>query len=220
MKTLFFALVALFALALTAVAVPPPEAFHWPDGWGTCSNEIIYEEPWESPELIWDFEGNQWVNCDGDAYTEWPDLIIELWVEMECIFEWDETEVDIHRTSNYDDFCVSFDGNSRCNSPVRIYVVPNGADLGHLTFWGDGFGNFTNSAYNIPLSWAVRVDGDGWFDLIPDPGFAFCIDRCNHYWELRCCLDMAYHQPDGFYAFVNEIEESPVLLTAFPCLHL
>lgn len=218
MRFLRMAAAAVVFMALAARADPPPGLA----GWGVNGNETIYATPFATQALVWDFEGNDWVQnrtpLDGEG--DWPNLSVLLWTEIECLYEWDETEVDIHRTSNYADVCVYFHGHSRCNSWTRIAVIPNGVNLNYLKWWGDGFGNGQNPAYNIPLKWAVREGGDDWCRLYPNPSLCFGIGRCDQDYTLRCCLDLRYHQPDGYYSFTNTPGESPVILTAFPVRHL
>jgi hypothetical protein len=198
-------LIAGTALADPVVGPTPP------GGWGTdCSEWIVYSDPWNSGEMIYDpvlgSGGEGWRVCATATQVVWPSLDIELWIEMECILTWEATHVQVHLASAYDDFYLYFNGTSACNNGQYIITTPPTAlgSLGFLPFVEDMFGR-TGPTYgtDIPLVWEYSLNGGSWLpmeDLSDPPGSKyFLVDACDHYFTIRVLVDMVYHQEDGYY---------------------
>ena len=86
-------------------------------GWGNdCAQWITYSDPYLSNEMCYDLlmgaGGDGWRDCVTGDPVVWPPLDIELWIEMECVFHWDATHVQIHRASDYTDFYIYLSGGS------------------------------------------------------------------------------------------------------------
>jgi hypothetical protein len=213
MKTALYCLVGLalmLGLAGTAGAtVPPPPG---PTGhWGhDCGNWVNYTDPWASGWICYDpaagSGGGGWLNCSDGTHVTWPGLDIQLWVEMECALTWDRTKAQIHRYNNFDDFCLTFDGTSSCNNGQYIITTaapgaPTNA-LDFMWFKGDMFGDSPpRTGPNIPAAWTYTMDGSGAYYPMTNDGNDkyFLVDACDHYFTIAVCLDMVYHQPDGYY---------------------
>lgn len=211
-KYLLPLLVLLVAVSAMADAVVGPTP---PGGWGTdCTQWITYSDPWTSNELCYDpllgGGGAGWRDCVTGQQVVWPSLDIELWVEMECRFEWAATHVQIHRASDYSPIVIELSGASHCNNGQYIITTPPTAlaTLDYLPFVQDMFGR-TGSTYgtDIPLVWEYSLNGAGWatmIDLPDDPAAGitskyFLVPLCDNYWTVRITGNLAYHQEDGYY---------------------
>jgi hypothetical protein len=201
------AVILAFAGMVAGDAQYPPALGYGYD----CTNWEQYSDPWSSGEIIYDplgaGGGAAWLVCPGcTEYVTWPPLDIELWIEMECVLTWDETQVDIHRASDYEDFYLYFDGTSACNNGQYIITTPpSGGSLDVLPFVEDIFGRTTGYGTDIPLTWEVSVDGGAWTALTDDEGDKyFLVDACDHSFRIRVLVDMAYHQEDGYYHLGGE----------------
>ncbi len=182
-----------------------------PAGWGRdCTQWMTYTDPWNSGELCYDplmgGGGDGWIDCATNAQVIWPALNIEMWIEMECIFWWEATHVQIHRASDYSDFEIFLHGGSMCNNGQYIITTPPTAvgSLDFLPFVQDMFGR-TGPTYgtDIPLTWDVSINGGPYepmLDLDDPPGAKyFLVDLCDNYWTVRITGDVVYHQEDGYY---------------------
>ena len=193
----------------------PPVGPIPPGGWGTdCTNWIAYSDPWVSQPLCYNPTlgggGDGWVDCSTGEQVIWPDLNIELWIEMACTFYWDETHVQIHRYDNYNDFVIYLDGGSSCNNGQYIITTPPTAlgSLDYMPFIQDMF-NRTGPSFgtDIPLTWEASLNGGAFAPMIdlpdnPEPGITskyFLVDLCDNYWRVKITGDIAYHQEDGYY---------------------
>ncbi|MBE9505426.1 MAG: hypothetical protein IMY84_01305 [Chloroflexi bacterium] len=187
-----------------------------PSGWGhDCTNWITYSDPWVSNPLIYEWPsaggGDGWLDCTTGVQVVWPDLNIEMWIEMECTFYWDETHVQIHRYADYSDVVMYLDGGSSCNNGQYIITTPPTAlgTLDFLPFVVDMFGRdkTASGATDIPLTWEASLNGGAYAPMIdlpdnPDPGITskyFLVPLCDNYWRVRITGDLAYHQSDGYY---------------------
>jgi hypothetical protein len=182
-----------------------------PAGWGRdCTQWMTYTDPWDSGELCYDPNmgggGDGWIDCATNAQVIWPDLHIEMWIEMECVFWWEETHVQIHRASDYSDFVIYLDGGSACNNGQYIITTPPTAlgSLDYLPFIEDMFGRTGPShGTDIPLTWEVSINGGAYEpmqDLADPPGSKyFLVDLCDNYWRVKITGDVVYHQEDGYY---------------------
>jgi hypothetical protein len=140
----------------------------------------------------------------------WPSLNIEMWIEMECVFWWDATHVQIHRASDYNDFYIYLEGGSCCNNGQYIITTPPTAvgNLDYLPFQEDMFGR-TGAAYgtDIPLTWEASLNGGPYEPMIdlpdnPEPGITskyFLVPLSCNDWVVRILVDMTFHQEDGYY---------------------
>ncbi len=202
-------LLAPFCLLLLAspalgdpVVGPTPVA-----GWGNdCTNWITYSDPFNSGPLCYDplagGGGAGWMTCPSGDPVVWPPLDIELWIEMECTFYWDETHVQIHRYADYSDFVVYLDGGSSCNNGQYIITTPptDPGTLDYLPFVQDMFGR-TGASYgtNIPLTWEASLNGGPYEPMIdlpddPEPGVTskyFLVPLCENYWRVKITGDIA-----------------------------
>lgn len=220
MKHALFTFVAVLTLVALAQAVPIPQEGSVPlpprGGWGMeCEDYVTMSNPWQSGEAIY----NPLIGSGGLGFvlcpncTEgiaWPALDIELWIEMECNFTWDNTSADIHLASYYDDVCLYFNGTSACNNGQYIIVnPPPGQSLDVLPFVADMFGR-TGPDYgtDIPVAWEASVDG-GPYTVMQnltgaDAGSKyFLVPKCNHFYTIKACLDIVYHQEDGYYTWAR-----------------
>lgn len=182
-----------------------------PSGWGhDCTQWITYSDYWYSGELCYDWPsqggGAGWIECDTGLPVVWPRLDIELWIEMECVFRWDATHVQIHRASNYSDVEIYLSGGSCCNNGQYIITTPPTANpsLDFLPFVQDMFGR-SGPAYgtNIPLTWAYSLNGAPYAPMQPlndPPGSKYFLVplSCNE-WVVQIIGDIAFHQEDGYY---------------------
>jgi hypothetical protein len=209
-KTTLYCLVCLaflLGLAGTAVAAPnepPLQNGGVGLGWGhDCGNWVSYYDSWDSGWICYDPDhgpgGDGWINCSGGTDVVWPGLDIELWVEMECYLTWDHTRAQIHRTADFNDFCLLFHGTSSCNNGQ--YIITTGGPLGsldYMSFVGDMLGRTTGP--NIPASWEYSMDGSGYAPMTTDGADKyFLVEACDHNFTIAVCLDMIFHQPDGYY---------------------
>jgi hypothetical protein len=209
---IFVALLAflpMVAMADAVVGATPPS------GWGQdCTQWITYTDPWNSGELCYDPSagggGDGWIDCDTKAQVNWPSLDIELWIEMECVFHWNATHVQIHRASDYSDFEIYLSGGSCCNNGQYIITTPPTAtpSLDVLPFVQDMFGR-TGSTYgtDIPLTWEANLNGTGFqpmIDLPDNPAVGitskyFLVPLSCNDWVVRITGDIVFHQEDGYY---------------------
>jgi hypothetical protein len=193
-----------------AVVGPTP-----PAGWGRdCTQWMTYTDPWNSGELCYDPDmgggGDGWIDCVTNEQVLWPSLNIEMWIEMECVFWWDATHVQIHRASDYNDFYIYLEGGSCCNNGQYIITTPPTAvgNLDYLPFQEDMFGR-TGAAYgtDIPLTWEASLNGGPYEPMIdlpdnPEPGITskyFLVPLSCNDWVVRILVDMTFHQEDGYY---------------------
>lgn len=205
MKRILVGIAAVGLYACVAAAAHPWTA------WGQdCTNWIEYDAStaWASAELCYDPNlgpgGAGWRDCETLDAVVWPGLDIELWVEMECLFTWNHTNVDIHRMSDYDPFYLYFHGTSACNNGQWVITTPPTAlgTLEYLPFVADIFGR-TGPTYgtDIPLEWDYRVDYGAWapMDDGADGAKQFLVDLCDHSFDIRVRVGQVYHQEDGYY---------------------
>ncbi len=185
-----------------------------PGGWGRdCTQWMEYSDPWESAQLCYDplmgGGGDGWIDCETDEQVIWPDLDIELWIEMECVFHWDATHIQIHRAADYSNFTILLPGGSCCNNGQYIITTPpfTQPDLDFLHFQEDMFGR-TGPDYgtDIPLTWEYSLNGQPWElmgDLVDDPpGYTskyFLVPLSCNNWVVRIIGDIVFHQEDGYY---------------------
>ena len=209
-------LVPLLLVLLTGWAVADPVVGPTPPGgWGTdCTNWITYTDAWASAPLCYDplagSGGDGWIDCETGEQVLWPSLDIEMWVEMECTFEWAATHVQIHRYANYDDFYVYLDGNSCCDNGQYIITTPPTAvgSLDYLPFQQDMFGRTgPSNGTDIPLTWEYSLNGADYLPMTdlpdnPEVGVTskyFLVPLSCNYWRVRISGDVIYHQGDGYY---------------------
>lgn len=186
-----------------------------PAGWGNdCTQWITYSDPWTSTELCYDptlgAGGEGWRDCVTGEQVIWPALEIQLWIEMECRFEWSATHIQIHRASDYSSITIELDGGSHCNSGQYIITRPPASltSLDYLPFVQDQFGTIGQAAgTDIPLAWEYNLNGAGWVPMTnlqndPVPGTTskyFLVPASDNTWSVRIIIAPAYHQDDGYY---------------------
>jgi len=218
MKYLIASIMAICLVAFAAYALPPadyPPAL----GWGRdCSDWTVYSIPMPLVEAIYDplglGSGHGFHLCPGCTQEiPWPALDVQMWIEMECTFSFDETAADIHLASYYDDFCVDFRGHMNCNSGQWIIVNhPPGQSLDAIPFVEDIFGRINGEdgrqyGTAIGTSWHYILDGSGPWSMTPGEGtdlgdYMFLIEEpCAGNFTIELCFDMNPHQADGYYTW-------------------
>lgn len=207
-------LAPLCVLLMVGPALGTPVGPTPPGGWGTdCTNWITYSNPWVSNPLCYDpllgAGGEGWRDCVTGNQVIWPDLDIELWVEMACTFYWDETHVQIHRYDNYNDVVIYLDGGSSCNNGQYIITTPPTAlgTLDYLPFVDDVLGRGPTFGTNIPLTWDVNIlDGAGYVAMVDGTAGAkqFVVPLSCQDYVIRVTGDIAFHQEDGYYYLGGE----------------
>jgi len=206
-----FTLVPLCLMLMAGTAfgtVPNGSVPPVPGGWGNdCTQWINYYNEWDSGEMCYDPDlgsgGAGWRVCSTGGPVVWPPLSIELWIEMECLIHWYQTEAQAHRASDYSDLELIFCGYSKCNNGQWIITTPpTGGSLATLPFVEDMF-HRTGPAYgtNIPLTWWYSVDGSDWAPMVDGTAGAkqFQVGLCDHNWCVKVVGDIVYHQEDGYY---------------------
>jgi len=195
---------AVLALSFLAMAqAPAPEHTA---GWGL--NNVTFALPeqegnFSSGELLWFPTGNATghFNVAGTPTpVVWPQLAIEVWVELECAFSWDQTEYDVHLVSFYQPFDLCFTGHSSCNSPVQFFMTNlNGVDLFNLPLQGDVPDGDVDFPAHIPITWTYSTAYIPSSPLIPTVGFPVAL--CDQTFQICAHLTPVYHQLDGYYAW-------------------
>jgi hypothetical protein len=217
------ALLVVFAatVAFATAPVPPGTGVSgYLPGWGHDPTDWeVYSVPWASGWLIYDpLQGAQQLGWNkagltqGNPYapqlvqlTNWPGMDIELWIEMEAMFTWDNTEVNIHRAGNYNDIYVQFNGTCSSNNGQYIITTPvTGGNLDYLPFVEDMWGRTgPTHGVDIPITWQYSLDGAAWAPMLPNctppNSWMFVCPACDHYFSIRAVLDVTYHQGDGYY---------------------
>lgn len=207
----------LIALAVSSVAglafSQPP--VYLPDGgpftgWGYDCTEWIYYDPatgWDSGLLIWN--GQYYIS--GCNPVQWPNIGIELLVELEVVVVYDWTNVDIHLASFYDPFYIELTGYiaANCDTQMRLNPLP-GYSMEELKFVpGSGF--YGNLADPIPVTeWEIRKGADpNYYPMGYSGGSrtaSFPVYQ-TYFW-VRITVDPIYHQGDGEYRM--EVELCPI----------
>lgn len=209
----------VLVMTLTAVAMIVGAAdAQWmpPYPWGTdCDNWINCYDPWGPVEMIWDPALEQYMIC-GTTPVDFPQITLDLFVELETVLALDYTWCQAHRASDYDWFWYEIHGTIASNNPNKIMInsVP-----GHSLNFLDHLETVvcTNLEDPIPITWWYKnLEPDPWAPMLLDPcapfGWYFEKDLCDHDFWIGVQVEMAYHQPDGAYGTVIQVDVYPLCL--------
>lgn len=193
-------------------------------GWGEdCTDWVKYENGF-TWDLIYDDDFNDYRKCDEDNAVVWPELAIDLYVELSTRVHWDHTQVYIHRYDSHIDggktFYIVFSGWLQSNEGNIVQITPSGGwDLTKLVF-KDGVPGLPSGGPDINIQWQKR-GGDGltatdpntgsWTEVTDPNDLKITHQKCDHWFQFRACITLDKHLNEGHYAWEGVACPLPVL---------
>jgi hypothetical protein len=219
LKKLIIGSILLLFLTIPAQATAPPANGGYSAGWGmNPTNWNNHSGSWSSGFALYEptggggFGGAGWlVGWNPYVYVNYAPITIELWIEMYMIQTYHYTSYQFHRLGNAaEHLCFTIQGTVQSNEGVWVLCTQGTLDPDFLHFQHNiGVGD-DNNARDIPISWEGRYGSSftygsniimGWTPLTWSGGELILdeFDACDHWFEFRGCMDLLYHEADGYY---------------------
>lgn len=216
----------IMPMAAPVYATPPPAHGGYSGGWGM--NPTDWDSltgGYNSGLALYDplgaGGGAGWVvTWNPENYIDYADITIQLWIEMYMIQTYYYTSYQYHRLGDQaEHLCFTISGTVASNEGVYVLCTAGALDPNFLHFMGNiGVGDDRN-ARDIPIVWEGRY-GSGfsignnvilpWTSLTWSGGDLVLaeFEHCDHWFQFRGCLDIFYHEADGYYYL--DLEGCPV----------